>query len=194
MSELGNKKLPNEYDEKETSQLEVAIDIYSRQLGYSLSENSPQYMYTEELESFEDEKENLKSIENFDNFIKALKYLTRGSRKNVLYQNELSVKKTALGLRIEYSNSSRPVCALTISLKPSEQNIRVFYLEMFGKKNRLAATPINLGYYTSLFDSYKSVPPRPNSEQQRVIDGLFKKVLGIEDKTREKIERALLKN
>ncbi len=186
-------KMPGDDEKMSTALLEVAVDVYSRQLGYSLSDNSSQHVFAEKLESFEDETENLKMIESFDNFIKAIKYLTRGSRKNVLYQNELSVKKTALGLRIEYSNLSRPVCALTVSLKPSEQSIRVFYLEMFGKKNRLATTPISLGYYTSLFDRCKSVPPRPNSEQQRVIDGLFKKVLGIEDKTREKNRESTFK-
>lgn len=168
--------------------LEAAVNVYEEKMieyDACLADNdlrnaeALQRDYEAEKQLYyEDKITNGEFIEDFDKFTRATKKLLYSAKRGHFESDGILVKKVKSGARIEYFYNRKVMCAMTVSFEQGTDELRIFYLEMRGKKDKMEA-PVQRGFYTSSFDGLPSTPKRPSEDEMAVIRGLYKKVSGL---------------
>ncbi len=115
----------------------------------------------------------LKPIEDFDRFVYLVEnYLLK---KPHIKNRDLQIIESQDGIKVQALYNGNPICAITYRKSDATEHIRIFLLQVLTKKGTLSA-PVLRGFYTKKYEKLQSTPSRPTEEEEKAIDGLFKKV------------------
>ena len=172
------------------SVIQSAVTIYNKQLINTKNEplenldlKDPD-SFTEEYASYEHnfnslKEDSLKSVTKMHDLNRTIVNYIYNIEHN--YTNkipkDLKIEEPSDGIKITIYNQNRTIATLKInSVSRCYTNYFEFELQYLTNKNRLSQ-PIKLAYYTSTFDGKEDVPPRPNDQQEKVINSIINKIL-----------------
>ncbi len=162
--------------------LKAAVNIYDDELkehGVSLMDNDFSSFVAQEESStpfLEEKRDRSPLIDEFDEFTKGVKYLTKSISKRNLEWRGLEIDSTSRGTRIQFSYCRKPMYAITFSMSEQDGDCRIFYFETLGKRGKLKM-PKKLGFIAPSLEHLASTPQIPTEEELKIIRGLFKKVI-----------------
>ena len=168
--------------------LEEALNIYnnalleSQNLGLcdfdfkSAEEYDNEYAKAEEAIKLRRQLE-LQPIRDFDSLSYNLSCYLNYKKKGLVPSrlDGIKIRETKDGIYVENIYNNRVLCAITISKKKSEENLRVFSIQTTTKKGNLGE-PQMTGLYTHKFEALENIPDRPNENQMNALKSLYKKV------------------
>lgn len=162
--------------------LKTAVNIYDDELKEregSLMDNDFSSFIAQKEQSIpylEEKKNHSPLIDEFDEFTKGVKYLTKSiSRRNLEWEG-FKIESTSNGTRIQFSYCRKPMYAITFSMSEQDGDCRIFYFETLGKRGKLKM-PQKLGFIAPSLEHLARAPQIPTEEELKIIRKLFKKVI-----------------